>query len=312
MSKRSIGDYVRDAFFARDKASLAQIVQDAEAAVVPPILHAEPDGDEGDDKKQSIVIHNHHNPGAADAAVDDSVAGRVARLEDSVKSIDAKVSKMIDAMPPWLNKPGGDDDDDKDKEQTTDEPPPASEEAPDTEGNLEAKKLAEAEPDLMQPAGPKKTGESKMGDAAYAAHVTQGLGKLIKDTKARAEILAPGLRATIDAKPTRATQDALCGVRRAALTQASKSEAGKKALGRFDDRMIGKMSCDAVRVLFLDASDRMKDANNTAGVRDAAPVYADERSFREAQQQRIRDLNAANRAFWDKQTGRDHRDAQRH
>jgi hypothetical protein len=152
-----------------------------------------------------------------------------------------------------------------------------------------------------------------MGDAAYAQQVTAGLTKLIKDVKARAEILAPGLRATIDAKPTKATQDALCGVRRAALLGAARRDAGRKALGRFDDKAIGKMSCDAVRVLFLDASDRMKDANNATLHANGTPqTFTDERSYREAQQQRIRDMNKANREFWDKQTGRDHRDTLRH
>ena len=313
MSKRSVGDYIRDAFFARDKASLAAIVQDAESAGIP--MQA-PDDDD-DSSKQAIVIHNHHNPApAADATTDDNtIAGRVQRLEDSVKSVDAKLTKMLDAMPPWLAGKADPDDDDKkdDPTQMTDEPPPASSEAPDEEGDMTAEKLTEVEPDLMNADPALKTGKSQMGDAAYNARVVAGLSKLIKDVKARAEILAPGLRATIDAKPTRATQDALCGVRRAALLGAARRDAGRKALGRFDDKAIGKMSCDAVRVLFLDASDRMRDSNNaTLKTSGAAQTFVDERSFRETQQQRIRDMNKANREFWDKQTGRDFRDAQRH
>jgi hypothetical protein len=312
MSKRSVGDYIRDAFFARDKASLAAIVQDAESAGIP--MQA-PDDDD-DSSKQAIVIHNHHNPApAADATTDDnSITGRVTRLEDSFKTLSGDVRKVLDAMPPWLSGKADPDDDDKkdDPAQMTDEPPPASE-GPDEEGDLTAEKLGEVEPDLMNADPALKTGKSQMGDAAYNARVVAGLSKLIKDVKARAEILAPGLRATIDAKPTRATQDALCGIRRAALLGASRRDAGRKALGRFDDKSIGKMSCDAVRVLFLDASDRMRDSNNaTLKTSGAAQTFVDERSFRETQQQRIRDMNKANREFWDKQTGRDHRDTLRH
>jgi hypothetical protein len=311
MGSRSVGDYIRDAFFARDKASLAQIVQDAEAVI--PLPHAEPDGDE-DTKHQQVVIHNHHNPSEGATTGDDaSIAGRVRRLEDGVKSINDKLTKIADAMPPWLAGGEGEEDPDADKEQTEDEPPPASD-GPDEEGSMTAEKLTEAEPDLMSADPALKTGKSKMGDAAYVARVNAGLIKLIRDTKARAEILAPGLgkRVTIDAKATKATQDALCGTRRAALVGASKSEAGRKALGRFDAKSVGSMSCDAVRSLFLDASDRMRDANNAGALHAPAPAFADERSYREAQQQRIRDMNKANAEFWNKQTGRDFRDTQRH
>jgi hypothetical protein len=321
MAGKSMRDYIHSAFFARDKATLAQIVKDAEEegnGDDDEKEHKEPDGDEG---KQAIVIHNHHS--AAPSSDDATISGRVKKLEDGFKSFDAKLTKVLDAIsgdaaPPWLKKDGdGDDDDsdegDNDKEKTEDEPPAVGNGEPDEQGALTAEQLTSAEPDLMQPDPSLKTGKSMMGDAAYNARVEKALGLLIKDVRARAEVLSPGFKmATVDSKLTKATVKALCGARRSALLKASATDAGKAALGRFNTTTIKSMSCDAVRVLFLDTSDRVKAGNNHS----AAPrpfVTADEqRSFRENQAQRIRDLNKANKEFWDKQTGRDHRDTQRH
>lgn len=294
--KRTVRDFLSDAFFARDKQTFAQVVKDAEEAIPPPQAaegngngHEEPDGDEGGDKHASN-IHIHVEHGAKD-----SVDDRLARMETAVTDLAATVTKVVDALasdelPPWLkSKADGEegDGDGDDKEKTEDEEVKEGE-----TGTLSMEKLTEAEPELMDADGAKKTGPMKMGDAALA----KGLARLIKDVRARAEILSPGMKfPTIDAKPGANTATTLCGVRRTALSKATKD-----ARGRFTPEMIKTMSCDSVRILFLDASDRQRDLNNhTTHHHVGDEVFVGHAT----QVERLKAINAGNRDFWAKQTG---------
>jgi hypothetical protein len=309
MSKRSIRDYIHDAFFARDKASLAAIVQDAEANGNGDGDHDEPDGDE---KEAHIHLHLNDKEKAALAAAtgDAALSDRVGALETGMKSIDAKLTHITDAiakgmkdgdLPPWLKKDGdGDGDgDDDDKDKTQDEGELGGEEGAQT-----AQALPEAEPDLMEADPALKTGPSKMGDAAYVAAVGKALAKLVKDTRARAEILSPGFKfATIDAKPKADTAKLLCDLRRDAMTRAAATDAGKAVLGRYTADAIKGLPCAAVRLAFLDASDRMREVNNGQG-RSYQTGTVDVRAFRQGQNAVLKSINQRNREFWEKQTGR--------
>lgn len=302
--------YIHEAFFARDKASLAKIVKDAEeAAAADPDAgddtHQEPDGDEGK-HASNVHVHIEHKGGTGD-----TIDARVAKLEDGMKSIDSKLTKIADAIAKDAGdddkddketkdaKDDGDDEDDDDKKKTDDV------EAPDGEtGALSAEKLAEAEPELMNADPALKTGKMQMGDAKYVEAINRGLKLLVKDIRARAEVLSPGIKLTMDAKPGKATQKALCDARRTVLTKAIATDSGKAAVGSFTAADIKGMSCEMARTVFKDASERMKASNNRNQSSGGTYVASDSPFVaRDAQVEKLKQINQANHDFWSKQTG---------
>jgi hypothetical protein len=339
MSRRSIGDYILRGFMSRDKASVTAVIQDAEAALAKRTKdqddHDEPDGDEGGGDKHTIVnIHNHHEGDDDDkdkAPVGDSgkLGARVARLEKDVQkrftSLDKKLDRVLDSitgkdgdLPPWLAKKGDDDkgdddkgdddkgDDDKgddDKKDTDDDLPTGhvtgAQESQDPPG-VEAE-LMEADPAL-------KTGPSKMGDSAYLGRLSTAFKNLVQETRARAEILAPGIKfPTMDAaQGPKVAGELLCGIRRAALAKAIKDQRTGPVIGNYlTADGIKSMSCDAVRYAFMDASDKVRGFNNASG-RPSEATYSsdgDPRAFRDAQSEKIRQINARNHEFWAKHGG---------
>jgi hypothetical protein len=335
MSKRTFRDYLHDAFFAKDKASLAKIVKDAEEN--PFAKKDDENGDDdnkdqkdkdkdnnegsesgdgsGDDNdvKKSGGVHFHIEPHVTHS---DQMAARITKLEDGFSKINDSLTKVLDA----IAKGGTKDDlfvkkdkEDKDDDKTEDTKDESSVEEPgigrltpeetEAEAALSAEKLTAAEPDLMEADPSLKTGKNRMGDAKYVAATNKALAKLVKDVRARAEILAPGYKLpVVDAAPGQPTADALCRIRRTVLAKAN-----PKALGRFTVNDMKSMSCSAIRTLFLDASDRQKEFNNTKASSPAQPVMrvGDEAlSDFGMQAQVLRSINTTNRDFWAKQTGR--------
>jgi hypothetical protein len=358
MSTRTIRDYMSRAFFAKDKATFAEAVKDAEEELPPQLRnakddddHDEPDGDEGEHAghKGGIHIHvEHKNDGKPTA---DSIDARVAKLEDGLKSIDAKLTKITDSMvkladadvpeefkEQWKRKGADGDKDDEDEEKSDDakakdegEKMPAEllarfkakrngngddeeEETGDAysekeEGDMSmVEKMQAAEPDLMEADPALKTGKSKMGDAAaIEQRIRKALVQVARQAVERGSVLAPGLKLpTVDtaSEPLLRMHKRLCGYRREALTRALGSENGKKAVGsRYNKDRIAGMSCEAVQVLFTDASDRMYEINNAAMRAhnpDAFTPAEDFRSQRAKQQDTLAAWNAANREYWDK------------
>jgi len=363
MSKRTIKDYIREAFFARDKASLAQIVKDAEGD--NPFAHAEPDGDEGTDQRSVHVhVHQHGNSPAEksdesstaeleknaddddDASTEDSVAdkaliGRVSRLETGMRNIDRKLSKITDALgvldetspvsgPAGLlgpdnvkvveaqgegmhttpeAAPEGSVGESRDQlENLGEHAKPAKD--TDDEGNaLVSEELQSVSPELMEADPSLNTGRSHMGDAEYKARVFQGTNALIRETRARAAVLAPGLRqrAFDAAVGPKIAQAAICNLRRAALDAAFKDDERRAALGPYVTADgIKRMSCDAIRVAFLQASDNVRAANNAANRPSGAQYIGASqtpRAMHDAQAATLKSINEKNKAFWSKQNG---------
>lgn len=311
MSKRSMRDYIHDAFFARDKASLAAIVADAEAAKKDDPGEGEPDGDEG---KQAIVIHNHHNAGPGDKAGtrdedkddDDDKDDFKKKTEDALKELRDGMAKLTDMMtsrakdefPPKKD----DDDDDKKDDDDKDDTKDANGDPTIGEGAMTGTDPGSAEPDLMEADPALKTGPSMMGDSTYTARVNQAMNTLVRDTKARAEILAPGIKIGVldGAAGANRMKDAgarICGLRRQALTTALSSERGQVAVGRHTADSLKTMSCDAVRIIFIDASDRMRAMNNSANM--PSPQFGtNRRSTNDSLRSKIENLNKRNAEFW--------------
>lgn len=297
MSARTVRDYILSGFVARDKATVDTVIKDAEKDFPPkdPDDHEEPDGDEGKDTHVHLHLTKNGDASTGDAVID----SRFKSVEDSIKALDTKMSRFIDALPPEFLKGKKDGDDDKDAD-TKD-----AGELGGEEGAQTAQALSSAEPDLMEADPALNTGPSKMGDAAYVAAVQKGIAKVVKDTRARAEMLVPGMRfATFDAKPRKETAQALCDMRRTALKQAATTDAGKRLLGRaYTADAITGLDCGAVRLLFVDATDRARDANNGQGRIFQTPTI-DMRAYRDGATAQLKSINERNKAYWDKQLGR--------
>ncbi|WP_158810456.1 DUF2213 domain-containing protein [Beijerinckia sp. L45] len=102
-----------------------------------------------------------------------------------------------------------------------------------------------------------------------------------RDTVAKAEILAPGVKLpSYDAKAApKATADAMCGLRRKALKAAFDSADRKSHVVPFLDTAtpdFSKMTCDAIKVVFGGASELAKRGNAPRmGVGDTAHAARD-------------------------------------
>jgi hypothetical protein len=315
MSRRTLADFIRQGFFARDKATCDKIIRDAEEeaerAAEDDDDHKEPDGDEGD-----IHVHVHRDGKSKDNdETQEEENKRLDRLEDGFSKLSKAITRIGDAvakltgdgeLPEALKKYQFGKKNGENGDETEDAPPEGAP-SPDKEsGAQSAEALTAAEPDLMEADPALRTGKSMMGDAAYVEKVREATVKLLQDTAARAAVLAPGLKMpTLDAAVRgTATQDALCAFRRRALAQAMGSDLGRVAVGA--GVSLDGLSCEGVRTLFRDASERMREINNARGhvVTASALVPADVRTHRTAMQQRLAGINKANVEFWNRQTGR--------
>jgi len=309
MPRRTLADFIRQGFHARDKATCDQIIRDAEAAAEEEDNnHDEPDGDEGD-----VHVHVHRD-------AKDSDDKRLSKLEDSVTRIDKTLTRLGDALTKLTGKDDGLPEalkkhqfgkKDDDSEETEDAVEGGAPSATPELGAQSAEALTAAEPDLMDADPALKTGKSMMGDAAYVAAVSTATAKLFHDTAMRAAVLSPGLKMpTLDAVARgTATQEALCAFRRRSLTQALSSDLGHVAVGQMHNPdTIQGLSCEEARKLFKDASEKMREINNARGyvVNQAALQTTDIRSYRSAMAQKLAGINNSNREFWAKQTGRMH------
>jgi hypothetical protein len=338
MSRRTIRDYIHQAFLSRDKASVAAVADEAEQAFAQP--NEEKDGgDDGDDKDHSGHqggVHVHIEHGGKEPSTDAKAAdARFAKIEDSIAKLTKTISRVADAvgvkdgeMPEELRQAragqgeGGEAPDESDGDGDGDgdgddgekkNPFAAKDEDPEsgTQGAMEAEILKEAEPEMMNADPALHTGKSGMGDKDYRKRVADAFALVVRDAAARAEVLSPGSRmptidaATLDAQ---AATKRLCAFRRSTLLGAVKTDNGRKAIGSHTTDGIKRMSCDAVRMLFDDASTKMWKLNNDSAREITAdafrPQYSDLRNHRQKQAEALAAINARNSEFWSKQSGR--------
>ena len=145
----------------------------------------------------------------------------------------------------------------------------------DDNGSMEEDMTDEADPEAKED---EEQNEAYSKDSAAILEIQQ--------TKARAEILCPGVKLpTMDAKATqKQVSDALCALRRSALTGAlsgDHSDAVAEILGGAE---IKKMSCDALTAAFNGAAAVVKAARTKPGVTNDQPKH--------------KDINARNKEFW--------------
>ena len=309
MSKRSLRDLLTSvghaAFFAKDKLTIDKLIKDAEeeAGGEDPTAHAEPDGDEGK-HASNVHVHIEHKGSAAD-----TVDARLTKLEDSI----ARISDMLTTRASSKDADGDKDDDKKDDDKKTDDDDGDKDDDDDKkkdetkdvdagEGAQTGIAPPSAEPDLMEADPALKMGPSMMGDSTYKSRINQAMNSLIRDTKGRAEVLSPGIKIGVldgalgDDRMKQAGQR-ICDIRRQALTAAAGNERGMVAVGRHTADAIKTMSCDAVRMLFIDASDRMRQMNNAQNM--PSPQFGDMRRRANGDlRSRIEDINKRNAEYW--------------
>lgn len=126
------------------------------------------------------------------------------------------------------------------------------------------------------------------------------LGAAFRDVISRAEILAPGSKPpTFDAKASvKATTDAMCKFRRRVLTDALKEDETRDAVvavagGKPD---LKNMTCDAVAILFNNASNKVRDERSQSTGRPHIPTA---NSFHDASSY-VASINNKNTEFWNK------------
>jgi hypothetical protein len=116
------------------------------------------------------------------------------------------------------------------------------------------------------------------GDKARRAHDSVYLEDSHREACSLAEIIRPGIRLpTFDrsAKP-RATFDSICDLRRRTVEDAYRDAEMKKIIdalsaNRFE---VGKMTCDAIRPIFVGLGMQRRAANNRGGSPSYVPATA--------------------------------------
>ncbi|OYW34850.1 MAG: hypothetical protein B7Z41_00775 [Rhizobiales bacterium 12-66-7] len=204
-------------------------------------------------------------PGKDEGEGADPVEERFTRLEASVAQIAEAVAKLSQPAAQTGDEAEGEKKDDE-KEKTADE-------------------------DVLE------EGDVKEGKTVDSA----ALSDEFKDTIARAEILAPGIKiptfdAAVGAKKVR---DNLCALRRKALDAALSDDVSSDFVKPLvASAGVKSMTCDAVKMSFSAASEIAKRNNNDRGIgydratRDASGVKIPS----------ISDINKGNRDFWAKRS----------
>jgi uncharacterized protein len=245
-TKKSFKDRLMAAFKAKDEAAVeklaGEVTEDEE-----PIAESEVEGGTGQH------IHVHVTPGTV-APIKSETVDEEEGEKDPFKKFSDEMTKCMKDFGERIGKlengtsTVGDEDPDEDDDEDT--------ETTDAEGEEEDDDKKDKTKDKT------KDGKGKTRDSA-------GLTNAFKDTVARAEILAPGIKLpTFDAKADRKkTVDALCAFRRKALDKAYTTDEGKAAIdpllaGRTLDTK--KLTCDTARLMFTAASENMKAVNRAA------------------------------------------------
>jgi 8-oxo-dGTP pyrophosphatase MutT (NUDIX family) len=144
---------------------------------------------------------------------------------------------------------------------------------------------------------PDDTDEGKKGGAKDSANLETSF----HETRARAEILSPGIKfPTYDRRADpKLTSDALCALRRRALTKAIADDTISEIIRPLtgDSLKLDGMPCDKVETLFIGASELVKQRG---GARDTGngPANSGHMIYATSKAPTIAEINARGREFW--------------
>ncbi|NML34939.1 DUF2213 domain-containing protein [Paraburkholderia sp. G-4-1-8] len=149
----------------------------------------------------------------------------------------------------------------------------------------------EVDPDADKTMDSDESEEKKGDDEKKSTSDSTSFRDEFQDAKARAEILAPGVKLpTFDAKAAvKQTADALCVLRRRALRAALTNDNGDLVRMITGDADVSKMDCAAAKMAFHAASELVKQKNKTAKTSTA-----------DSQTPAKKDLNQIHADFWAK------------
>jgi hypothetical protein len=278
MAKRNFWDRVSTALKAKDEAALKEAVEGKDGGELE-------QGEVSPGGGVTVHVHNGAAPAAAKAEDSEEETGGANKDDPLTKIADAitGLGTRMDDFGTRLEKLEGGKAADAESDEEDD----------DTTGATDAEGGEEADKDKNAKA---KDGKSKAKDSV-------SLEPTFKDTVARAEILAPGIKIpAFDRKADPKTStDLMCGLRRRALDKAFATDAGKLAIdpllagGKLDTKA---MSCGETRILFNGASENMKRANNEDG--ESRTSAQDHGSV---EPRSIGDINTKAHDFWAKRGG---------
>lgn len=296
-ARRGWMDRIKAAFYSKDEDSFVRELQGAP--------HVEElDGSPPDDK--SVVINLNLSggdpaaAGAAAAAGADPIAGDgvpdpaiAAGAGDPLAQILAKLGTIeqrltvLEGGGAAAADAGEESDEDGDgvpKKDDEDDDDPTKDSAELDDGETQDDDLMEAQ------RGPGGLDDGTTRDSS-------SLAAEFADTRARAEILSPGIRLpTLDAaKPRKVTLDAMCALRRRALGSVAEGhrELVRPLLQGLD---LKKGTCDQVRTAFIGASELVRTRNDSRLF--VPPRQARDAGTRDGIKD-IKTINASARAFWD-------------
>jgi hypothetical protein len=232
----SLKDKLRKLFMTRDseafeKALSEEVKDDAGMAENVPAIHI-------------------HMPGAekANASEDtkdeDAPVDPMAQVMDSIKGIADSVAALSERMDKYESAGATKDSDEEKKDETKD-----ADESEEKKGETK-----DEDPD-----------EDNPKDDVSATNDSASFRDEFQDAKARAEILAPGVKLpTFDAKlDGKKTADAICVLRRRALRASLENSNADLVRAIVGDADVSKMDCAAAKMAFHAASELVKQKNKS-------------------------------------------------
>lgn len=246
----SIKDKLRKLFMTRDseafEKALSEEVKDE-------------DGPAGNVPAIHIHMPSAEKAGAVEETKDDeSEADPMAQVMDAIKAVADSVAAIGERVSKLESGATNDSEEEKKDEETKDD-------AEETEESEETNDSDEE--------------EEKKDDEKKSTSDSASFRDEFQDAKARAEILAPGVKLpTFDAKADgKKTADSICVLRRRALRAALTNDNGDLVRAITGDADVSKMDCAAAKMAFHAASELVKQKNKTVARKttDAAAEATD-------------------------------------
>lgn len=255
----SLRDKLRKLFMTRDSDAFEKTLSE----------EVKDEGMEGGEG-QHIHIHMPGGEKAEETKDDESEADPMAKVIAAIDSVAQSVAAIGERVSKLEAGPTADSDEKVDEKK---------EETKDDEGD------GDGDEDMT---GDSDEEVEKKDDEKKSTNDSASFRDEFQDAKARAEILAPGVKLpTFDAKAaSKTTSDSLCVLRRRALRAALTNDNADLVRAIVGDADVSKMTCDAAKMAFHASSELVKQKNKTVARKttDAA--------------KEAKDINQINAEFW--------------
>lgn len=240
----SISDTLRRLFMTRDSEGFEKALGEVKDEGM--------EGAEG----QHIHIHMPGGEAAGETKDDESEADPMAKVAQSLDALTQAVTSINDRVSA-LESAGSTKDSEEEKEKET----------KDDDGDGDGDETMDSDE------------EEKKDDEKKSTSDSASFRDEFQDAKARAEILAPGVKLpTFDAKAEgKKTADSLCVLRRRALRTALTNDNADLVRAIVGDADVSKMTCDAAKMAFHASSELVKQKNKSVARKttDAAAEATD-------------------------------------